>query len=101
MCINLILYNFRMRTRNFTLLFRFNFGLKISCPLCFKDDDTQEHLFTCEKLTDASDTFEYQKIFSNNPIHITNAAQICKNLYSKREKLLMLSKDTTPFNQIK
>ena len=91
-----ILYKFRTRM----IRVNFNFGLKISCPLCFKNDDTQEHLFACEKLTDASDTFEYQKIFSNNPIHITNAAQICKNLYRKREKLLMLSKDTTPFNHV-
>ena len=79
-----ILYKFRTRM----ISVNFNFGLQISCPLCLKENDTQEHLFTCEKLNDGLDMFDYQQIFSNNAKHIITAAQLCKKMYIKREKLL-------------
>ena len=80
-----ILYKFRTRM----IRVNYNFGLKILCPLCLKENDTQEHLFTCEKLIDGSDIFDYQQIFSNNAKHIITAAQLCKKLYRKREKMLL------------
>ena len=67
----------------------FNYGLKlILCPLCSKKNDTQEHMLECEKLVEHSKSHEYAKIFSSSKQNIIEAANECKRLYRKREKLL-------------
>ena len=79
-----ILYKFRTRMINVN----FNSGLKVSCPICSKENDTQEHLFTCEELIEESDIFDCQHIFSVNNSQIVKAAQLCRKVYRKREKMI-------------
>ena len=67
----------------------FNYGLKlILCPLCSKKNDTQEHMFECKKLVEESKSNDYANIFSSSGSKIYEAANECKRIYRKREKLL-------------
>ena len=76
-----------------------NFGVKVSCPICYKENDSQEHMFTCEKLNETSEIFDYNTIFSNNSEQFTRAAQMCRKFYRKREKLIK-EKHTTETNHV-
>ena len=87
-------------TRDKQLLYKFrtqmirvnhNFGKKTLCPLCQKNDDTQEHLFLCEEITrnESSNSFNYEFIFSSSKTENIEAAAIGKKYFRKREKILI------------
>ena len=71
--------------------FRNNYkNTNISCPLCHKTDDTQEHLFVCEMLMhrDTSDECVYEQIFSQDNEELLKVAQELKEIVELRESLL-------------
>ena len=62
-----LLFKFRTRTYLFKNNFRNNYcNTNILCPLCEKYEDTQEHLFRCEKISMVEEIGEYEDIFSSN-----------------------------------
>ena len=70
--------------------FRNNYvNTNISCPLCESTDDTQEHLFECEKLRDAPSTYcEYKDIFSEDRDILLNVAKNLKKIVELRKNML-------------
>ena len=67
-----------------------NYGKKILCPLCHEKDDTQEHLFSCEKImtNEGSNSFNYEFIFSSTQTENIVAACTSKKYFRRRENLL-------------
>jgi predicted KAP-like P-loop ATPase len=68
-------------------------GKKLVCPLCHKDDDTQEHLFSCEKITtnESSNTFNYEYIFSSTQTE--NILAACTSVATFSEESSWLSQN--------
>ena len=77
-----VLYKFRTRMINVG----YNYGRKIKCSLCGISDDTQHHLFQCNKLETTD--FNYMDIFGSNPEKQNTAALVCDKVFRERETLL-------------
>ena len=62
---------------------------KNECPLCFKNEDTQEHLLECEENEiDNIEKINYQNIFSKNTSEIFSTVKVLIEAMEKREELL-------------
>ena len=83
---------FQFRTRGFLVKnnFRNNYkNTNILCPLCEMEDDTQEHLFQCEKLIcNTAVGCTYEDIFSDNNDVLLNVAVKLKKIVEWRKTLL-------------
>ena len=68
----------------------YNYGNKISCPLCNQDEDSQKHMFSClvmklksKELFHMQDS--YEDIFKLNDSNMINIANICDQVIKTRE----------------
>ena len=81
-----ILYKFQ--TRMFECKNNFRKKYKDSlCPLCLKEDDTQEHLFKCDVLHDTTpeEDLPYDDIFSKDEDKLYKIILYIQDLISKRD----------------
>ena len=66
------------------------------CPVCKVEEDTQQHLFKCEKIMDNVDENKncvYEDIFSEDPEKLLNVGFALKDLIEIREKLLEINSE--------
>ena len=61
--------------------------IKHKCFIC-QEDETMEHIYTCEKLNIEAPKTEYRKIFSNNPNLIFEVQDRFENNFTRRGKLI-------------
>ena len=61
--------------------------IKHKCCIC-QEDETMEHIYTCEKLNTKAPKTEYRQIFSNNPNLIFEVQDRFENNCTRREKLI-------------
>ena len=61
--------------------------IKHKCCIC-QEDETMEHIYTCEKLNIKAPKTEYRQIFSNNPNLIFEVQDRFENNCTRREKLI-------------
>ena len=70
-----------------------NYGNKAVCPLCTKEDDTQEHILNCLAIKlNSSQVFHmndenYEDIFSLSLNKLIKIARICESAARTRERL--------------
>ena len=85
---------FQLRSRMVDV--RINFKNKYDdtlCPLCKAADDSQEHVFSCTKLTTnknilIDDDIEYSHIFHSDVKKQLSSVRMFKSLWIERKKLL-------------
>ena len=64
----------------------------VLCPLCERDEDTQEHLFKCRNIQeallndDSQQLLVYEDIFSNDTDTLLNVARKLKKIVDVREQ---------------
>ena len=63
-----------------------NYGKTNLCPLGCPFEDSQEHLFQCNKIQNESKQFEYKDIFSNESTKFSYIANLAQELLRKREE---------------
>ena len=87
-----LLFKFRCRMYNVRNNFRNNYKLSnILCPMCETDDDTQEHLFHCQKIRESlpHEVFDrgisYEDIFDSNCDTLLEVAKLLKEIVKIRE----------------
>ena len=99
-----MLFQFRTRMYNVKNNFRSNYKQSnILCPLCKKEEDTQEHMFTCqvinsnceEKQCQENQAIGYEDIFTKDLNQLLKAAHLLQALVKTRAELEeeMLSND--------
>ena len=90
-----ILFKFRTRMYLVKNNFRSNYvNTDTLCPVCKVEEDTQEHLFKCEKIVDNVDENKncvYEDIFSDDPEKLLNVGFVLKDLIEIRERLLEIN----------
>ena len=91
-----MLFKFRTRMYNVKNNFRNNYKhSNILCPLCNKEEDTQEHLFMCQAIFEScellqsqeSQTIKYEDIFSHDVNVLLKTAHLLKALVKTRADL--------------
>ena len=72
--------------------FRNNYKLtNILCPMCVAEDDTQEHLFQCQKVKELlpcdslNQGITYEDIFTNNCDKLLDVANLLKEVVKIRD----------------
>ena len=92
-----ILFKFRTRMYLVKNNFRSNYvNTDTLCPVCKVEEDTQQHLFKCEKIMDNVDENKncvYEDIFSEDPEKLLNVGFALKDLIEIREKLLEINSE--------
>ena len=85
---------FKFRTRTFLVKnnFRNNYlNTNTLCPLCNREEDTQEHLFQCKNILEQYQlqcTYQYNDIFSKDNETLLGVTKELKNLVDIRMKLV-------------
>ena len=85
---------FQIRTRMTDLKINFkNSYTELSCPLCARDDDSQEHVLVCTVLLKntsfvASGTVEYSHIFHSDVSKQSAITRIFLSLWNSRKKII-------------
>ena len=84
---------FKIRTR--MLQVNFNFGNRISCPMCKEKDDDQNHLLECRILKDncveikENQNFEINDVFKGEMEKINEITRIINRALKKREEIML------------
>ena len=85
---------FQLRTRMVDTKLNFkNSHADISCPLCFQEDDDQEHVLVCSALLKdtslmADGTDKYSNIFHSDVTKQAAATRIFLSLWNSRRKII-------------
>ena len=91
-----MLFQFKTRMYNVKNNFRSNYEqANTLCPLCKKEEDTQEHMFTCEvisskceeKQCEENQTIRYEDIFTKDLNQLLKAANLLQALVKTRAEL--------------
>ena len=78
---------FKIRNRMWNIPVNFSSKeIKHKCILCLQDE-TMEHIYTCEMLNTEAPKTEYRNIFSNNQKLIFEVQARFENSFTRREKL--------------
>ena len=61
------------------------------CPLCEKEEDSQEHILDCEIINNGEDEIEYLDIFGSNIEKQLKVAKVLMEAIKERQKIMEAS----------